>query len=73
VAPYIRIGGIKRSDADPSPSVFLYLLFGRLFTTRKRVDIRKILPGYVRIGGSQLARIGWFKTRKSTSSMRSVT
>jgi alpha-beta hydrolase superfamily lysophospholipase len=57
MAPYVRIGGIKRSDADPSPSVFLYLLFGRLFTPRKRVDIRKILPGYVRIGGSQLARM----------------
>jgi hypothetical protein len=54
VAPYIRIGGIKRSDADPSPSVFLYLLFGRLFPPRKRVDIRKILPPMSGSAGASL-------------------
>jgi hypothetical protein len=54
VAPYIRIGGIKRSDADPSPSVFLYLLFGRLFTPSKRVDIRKILPAMSGSAGASL-------------------
>lgn len=57
MSPYVRIGGIKRSDADPSPSAFLYLLLGRIFAPNKRTDIRKLLPGYVRIGGTQLARM----------------
>jgi alpha-beta hydrolase superfamily lysophospholipase len=58
LAPYVRIGRIKkRSDAEPSTSTFLYLLLGRLFTPHKRVNFGKILPGYVKIGGSQLARM----------------
>ena len=57
MSPYIRIGGIKRSDAEPSALAFLYLLLGRLFSPYKRVNITKVLPGYVRIGGSQYARM----------------
>jgi alpha-beta hydrolase superfamily lysophospholipase len=57
LTPYIRIPGIKRSDAEPSPSAFLYLLLGRIFAPRKQVDMRKVLPGYVRIGGSQYSRM----------------
>lgn len=57
MAPYIRIKGIKRSDAEPSPSTFVRLLLGRIFTPYKLVSVAKILPGYVKIGGSQLARM----------------
>jgi lysophospholipase len=57
LAPYVRIGRKKRSDAEPSTSTFLYLLLGRLFTPYKRVNFGKILPGYVKIGGSQLPRM----------------
>jgi len=57
LAPYVRIGGMKRSDAEPSSSTFLYLLLGRIFTPRMRVNFGKILPGYVKIGGSQLPRM----------------
>lgn len=57
LTPYIRIPGIKRSDAEPSPSAFLYLLLGRIFSPKKQIDMRKVLPGYVRIGGSQYSRM----------------
>jgi lysophospholipase len=57
MAPYVRIGGIKRSDAEPSAGAFMRLLFGRLFAPRRRVNVAKILPGYVKIGGSQVARM----------------
>jgi len=58
LAPYIRVGSVKkRSDAEPSLSTFLYLLLGRMFTPYKRVNFGKILPGYVKIGGSQLPRM----------------
>lgn len=58
LAPYVRIGNVKkRSDAEPSTSTFLYLLLGRLFTPYKRVNFGKILPGYIKIGGSQLPRM----------------
>lgn len=57
LAPYVRIGRKKRSDAEPSTSTFLYLLAGRLFAPYRRVNFAKILPGYVKIGGSQLARM----------------
>jgi len=57
MAPYVRIGGIKRSDAEPSPIAFIRLLLGRLFAPYKRVSLTKILPGYVKIGGSQMTRM----------------
>ncbi|MGH9879497.1 MAG: alpha/beta hydrolase [Nitrososphaerales archaeon] len=57
LTPYIRIPGIKRSDAEPSPAAFLYLLLGRVFSPKKQIDIRNVLPGYARIGGSQYARM----------------
>jgi alpha-beta hydrolase superfamily lysophospholipase len=57
MAPYVRIGGIKRSGAEPSASAFVRLLFGRLFFPYRRVNVAKILPGYIQIGGSQLARM----------------
>ena len=57
LTPYIRIPGIKRSDAEPSTSAFLYLLLGRIFAPKRHIDIRKVLPGYVRIGGSQYTRM----------------
>jgi alpha-beta hydrolase superfamily lysophospholipase len=57
MAPYVRIGGIKRSDAEPGAGAFMRLLFGRLFVPRRRVNVAKILPGYVKIGGSQVARM----------------
>jgi alpha-beta hydrolase superfamily lysophospholipase len=57
LSPYIRIRGIKRSEAEPSFLAFLYLMFGRLFSPKKQVDIRKVLPGYARIGGSQYDRM----------------
>jgi alpha-beta hydrolase superfamily lysophospholipase len=57
LSPYIRIKGIRRSDAEPSPLAFVYLLVGRLFSPSSRVDIRKVLPGYALIGGSQYARM----------------
>src|SRR5581483_2905957 len=58
LAPYVRSNTVKkRSDAEPSTSTFLYLLLGRLFTPYKRVNFGKILPGYVKIGGSQLPRM----------------
>lgn len=57
MAPYVRIGGIKRSDAEPSALAFLRLLLGRLIFPHRRVNIAKILPGYIKIGGSQLERM----------------
>jgi alpha-beta hydrolase superfamily lysophospholipase len=57
LSPYVRIRNIKRSDAEPSAGAFLYLLLGRIFSPMKQVDIRKILPGYAKIGGSQYARM----------------
>lgn len=57
LSPYIRIPRIKRSDAEPSPAAFLYLLLGRMIAPRKRVDIRQVLPGYARIGGTQYQRM----------------
>jgi alpha-beta hydrolase superfamily lysophospholipase len=58
LAPYVRVGSVKkRSNAEPSLSTFLYLLLGRMFTPYKRVNFGKILPGYVKIGGSQLPRM----------------
>lgn len=57
LAPYIRIRGIKRSDAEPNAATFLKLLLGRLFFPNKRVSIVKTLPGYIKIGGSQVARM----------------
>jgi alpha-beta hydrolase superfamily lysophospholipase len=57
MAPYVRIGGIKRSDAEPSSLAFFRLLLGRLFAPSKRVSVAKVLPGYVKIGGSQLTRM----------------
>ena len=57
MAPYVRINGIKRSDAEPSQFAFIRLLLGRIFNPDKRVNIAKILPGYVKIGGSQLTRM----------------
>ncbi len=57
LSPYIRIPRIKRSDAEPETLAFLYLLLGRIFTPRKQIDVRKVLPGYVRIGGTQYARM----------------
>lgn len=57
MSPYIRVGGIKRSDAEPSSLAFIYLLIGRIFAPYRRVDITKVLPGYVRIGGSAYDRM----------------
>jgi len=57
MAPYVRISGIKRSDAEPSRLAFFRLLLGRVFNPSKRVNAAKILPGYVKIGGSQLTRM----------------
>ncbi|HEX2014810.1 MAG TPA: alpha/beta fold hydrolase [Nitrososphaera sp.] len=57
MSPYIRIGGIKRSDAEPTPLAFLYLLFSRMITPYRTVDIRKVLPGYAKIGATQYARM----------------
>lgn len=57
LTPYIRIPGIKRSDAEPSPAAFVYLLLGRILSPRRRIDIRGVLPGYAKIGGSQYARL----------------
>lgn len=57
LSPYVRIPRIKRSDAEPDSIAFLYLLLGRILSPKRQVDIRKTLPGYVRIGGSQYARM----------------
>jgi alpha-beta hydrolase superfamily lysophospholipase len=57
MAPYVRIRGIKRSDAEPDSLAFIHLLLGRLFVPNKRINVAKILPGYVKIGGSQLTRM----------------
>jgi dipeptidyl aminopeptidase/acylaminoacyl peptidase len=57
MAPYMRIGRIKRSDAEPSPTTFVRLLLGRLFMPYRRVNVAKVLPGYIKIGGSQLTRM----------------
>jgi lysophospholipase len=56
-APYVRIGGIKRSDAEPNFVAFIQLLLGRLFVPYRRVSVAKILPGYIKIGGSQMIRM----------------
>jgi alpha-beta hydrolase superfamily lysophospholipase len=57
MAPYVRIGGMKRSDAEPSPLAFVILLLGRLIAPSKKVDITKALPNYVRIGGGEVAHM----------------
>lgn len=57
LCPYIRIKNVKRSDAEPSTSAFLYLLFGRMFTPRKSVNITKLLPTYAQISGQEFAEM----------------
>jgi alpha-beta hydrolase superfamily lysophospholipase len=58
LAPYVRPKNLKkRSDAEPSSLIFLYLLLGRVLAPSKLVNFGNILPGYVRIGGSQLPRM----------------
>jgi pimeloyl-ACP methyl ester carboxylesterase len=57
MAPYVRIRGIKRSDAEPSLLAFIHLLLGRAFAPHRRLNVAKILPGYVKIGGSQITRM----------------
>jgi len=41
LSPYIRIKGIKRSDAEPEPLAFIYLFLGRLFSPRRKVISQK--------------------------------
>ena len=55
LCPYVRIPNIKRSDAEPTASTFLYLLLRRILTPRKRVDIRKVLPRYGEVSGEEFA------------------
>jgi alpha-beta hydrolase superfamily lysophospholipase len=57
LAPYIRVRGVKRSDAEPTTTTFLKLLIGRLFFPNKRVNLAKVSPGFIQIGGSQIARM----------------
>lgn len=61
LTPYVRIPKIRRSDAEPSAIAFLYMILGRILAPKKRIDIRKVLPGYVRIGGSQYKRMTTLK------------
>jgi len=73
MSPYIRIKGIKRSDAEPSPPVFIHLLMGRLLSPHKLVDIRSVLPGYVKIGGTQYARMAAEQSTTFNYSFRYLT
>lgn len=56
LCPYIRVRNMKRRfDAEPNAIQSLLLLLGRIFVPRKRLDITKAFPTYVRIGGDRVA------------------
>jgi alpha-beta hydrolase superfamily lysophospholipase len=57
LCPYIRIAKIKRSDADPSVSTFLYLLLRRIFTPQSTVDFTRVVPKYVEASGEEFAKM----------------
>jgi alpha-beta hydrolase superfamily lysophospholipase len=58
MAPYIRVKSVKkRSAAEPNLLYFLYLIFRRLLTPKTRVNITKVLPQLINIGGEELSQM----------------
>lgn len=56
LCPNVRVPNMKkRFDAEPRALEFLLLLFGRIFTPRRRLDITKVFPAYVKTGGDEVA------------------
>jgi len=58
MAPYVRITTIKeRSPAEPKPLDFLYLLFRRIFTPGKLVNIAEAIPMIMELGGKEVTEL----------------
>ncbi len=56
LCPDVRVPNMKkRFDAEPKALEFLLLLFGRIFTPRRRIDITTAFPIYVKTGGDEVA------------------
>jgi acylglycerol lipase len=56
LCPNVRVPNMKkRFDAEPGALMFLLLLFGRIFTPHKRIDVTKAFPLYVKSGGDEIA------------------
>jgi alpha-beta hydrolase superfamily lysophospholipase len=55
LTPNVRVRNMKkRFDAEPNALQFLLLLFGKIFTPHKCIDITKAFPLYVKVGGDQV-------------------
>jgi alpha-beta hydrolase superfamily lysophospholipase len=55
LTPHVRVRNMKkRFDAEPNALEFLLLLFGKIFTPHKCIDIPKAFPLYVKAGGDQV-------------------
>ncbi len=56
LCPNVRIPNMKkRFDAEPRGLKFLCILFGRIFTPHRRIDMTKAFPLYVKTGGDEIA------------------
>jgi pimeloyl-ACP methyl ester carboxylesterase len=56
LCPFLRVPNMKRRyDAEPDTLKFFLLLFARIFTPNKRVNITQAFPAYVKAGGDEVA------------------
>jgi alpha-beta hydrolase superfamily lysophospholipase len=57
LCPFLRVPNMKRRryDAEPNTLKFFLLLFARIFTPNKRVNITQAFPAYVKAGGDEVA------------------
>ena len=58
MAPYVRIGSVKkRSVAEPNFLYFLYLIFRRLLTPKTLVKMTDLFPKLIDIGREELSQM----------------
>ena len=56
LCPFLRVPNMKRRyDAEPDTLKFFLLLFARIFTPNKRVNITQAFPAYVKAGRDEVA------------------
>ncbi|MDE1876584.1 MAG: alpha/beta fold hydrolase [Thaumarchaeota archaeon] len=57
-APYVRMPSIKkRSEVEPSNSLFLYFLLRKMLTPTTKILITKELPNFLKIGGIEIEQM----------------
>ncbi|MDE1812298.1 MAG: alpha/beta fold hydrolase [Thaumarchaeota archaeon] len=57
-APYVRMPSIKkRSEVEPSNSLFLYFLLRKMLTPITKILITKELPNFLKIGGIEIEQM----------------